>query len=192
MEFNVARQERPVQVVTAFGTIEGRIRCSPSIRTLDDLNLPGAAYLVIHEPAGSGVGMSAAPAQSPLAVQKEAILFARELQGAPPPPRRAGAEKFWRSVVEYRVAQYFLRGTVHIQPGGEPISRLNQRTHLFLALTSASVEGPGLSLEVPFLAVNRLHILSARELDGVAESCAAGGSAETATGDRGFLAEGRV
>ncbi len=57
-----------------------------------------------------------------------------------------------------------MHGFVHVPPGGNPMTRLNQGEHAFVALTSASVIGPGEELATPFLAVNRGHILAARPI----------------------------
>ena len=170
MELSAVPQQRRIEVETVFGTVEGFIRCSSSIRTLDDLNFPRADYLVILEPTGSGVDSPLSGAGGPLAIQKESVLFLREMPAVVRSSPRANAEKCWVSVVEYRVGPFSLRGTVHYPPNSEPIARLNLRTHQFLALTSVLVTGPGRTFEAPFIAVNRQHLLSAREIDGVAEA----------------------
>ena len=172
MEFNMVREERRVEVETTFGTVAGLIHCSSSVRTLDDLNFPRADYLFIYEPKVRGAGTRPSEIQGPLAIQKESILFARELSEVPFSLSRGNPEKFWVSVVEYQVGSFVLRGTVHYPPGGEPIARLNQRTHQFLALTAVRITGSGRTFDAPFLAVNRQHLLSAWELDGAQENTA--------------------
>ena len=170
MEFNMVRQERRVEVETTFGTVQGRMRCHSSVRTLDDLNFPRADYLILEDPTGRGAESPTASNAGPFAIRKDSILFVHELEQEPFSLSRGNPGKFWVSVVEYRVGPLFLRGTVHTPPGGEPIARLNQMTHRFLALTSVSVSGPGREFVAAFVAVNRHHILSARELDGVSET----------------------
>ena len=166
MNLEMERQHRQVSVETVFGTVEGTLRCSALVRTLDEVNQPSSSYVVVHEPADPGTGVAPENA-SPLAIQKEAIRFIREKRSVPRSHGRAEASHYWRASVELRVGPYMVRGIVHVVPGGDPLSRLNQRAHTFMAVTSARVSGPEGSFEAPFLAINRQHILSAREVDGV-------------------------
>ena len=88
---------------------------------------------------------------------------------------------FARAPVRLRVGHFDVEGLVHVPAGGNPMMRLNQQGHPFLALTSASVVGEETQTGVPFLAVNRSHILAAQELSSEAPALAAvSGEHETA------------
>ncbi|HEU4402958.1 MAG TPA: hypothetical protein VFT43_12715, partial [Candidatus Polarisedimenticolia bacterium] len=52
---------------------------------------------------------------------------------------------------------------VYTTPGSDPLGRLNQPGHPFLAMNAATVSGPGVDFATQFVAVNRLHILVAQE-----------------------------
>jgi hypothetical protein len=44
------------------------------------------------------------------------------------------------------------------------MTRLNQASHPFIALTMATIAGRGIELCLPFVAVNRFHVVAAQEL----------------------------
>ncbi len=161
---NIAdRHRRSVHIRTTFGAIEGILASSGMLRLLDDINVVAKRFLTVHDPLL--ISGSWACGDGPIVVSKSSVLYVRELQGcAPPPNNRRVSNHFTRSPVELLMQEHAVHGFVHVPPGGDPMMRLNQGEHAFVALTSASVIGPGDELATPFLAVNRGHILAARPI----------------------------
>ena len=157
------KHRRSVHVRTSFGAIEGVLASSGMLRLLDDINVVARQFLTVHDPLlMSG---SWACGDGPIVLNKSSVLFVRELPGSlPPPGNHRVSSRFTRSPVELLMLEHAVHGFVHIPPGGDPMARLNQGEHAFVALTSASVVGPGEELATPFLAVNRAHILAARPI----------------------------
>jgi hypothetical protein len=103
--------------------------------------------------------------QGRASINTSSILFVRELSE---PPTRGGqrveAARFSRAAVRLRVGDYEVRGFMHVPGRGDPTWRLNHEKCKFIAVTSASVVGPGVEFATPFLAVNRQHISAAQEI----------------------------
>lgn len=165
--------ERTIRIESLHGRIDGRLAVSPGLRTLDELNVFSRHFLVVRRPRiHSGVWSVEADR---VAINKDSILFVTERSGPPPRPAApAGAVRRARAPVRFHVDPYELRGFLHVPRGADPMSRLNQDGHAFVALTSASVVGPDSHFAVPFLAVNRFRVGMAEDLhwagtDGVAE-----------------------
>ena len=153
--------ERRLHIKSLQGNIEGVLRTSPSLRTLDDLNLVARNFLTLHGPSVDGERWG--DQQTRMALSKASILFVIEETGTLG-PRSIDPETYRRAPLRLRIADFDIQGFLHVPHGGDPMQRLNQDGHPFVALTSASIVGPGVELAVPFLAVNRQRIALAVEL----------------------------
>jgi hypothetical protein len=165
MNDSIPRTERrPVRVQTVFGTVEGWLRCAPNLRTLDGINLAPNGFLTLHDPSETFTGQKGRPER--IVLSRSAVLFVTEIgEVAPPAVRRVEAGRYPRAPIHLRVDDYELRGFFHVPHGGDAMTRLGLAPDVtFLALTSVSVLGPDCHLAAPFLAVNRTHILVAREI----------------------------
>lgn len=155
--------ERPVRVHTIDAIIDGYLRTSDTLRTLDDLNLGAPSFVIVHRPqflAGNWSLM-----EGPVAISKASIQFVLEL-GDPPRMAMRQGTRFIRLGGE----DFNIQGFVHVPPGGTCMARINQRDgRPFLAITSALVTGPNAQFAASFLAVNRRHIRFAQEAPSRAE-----------------------
>jgi hypothetical protein len=103
---------------------------------------------------------------APLAVATDSILFVTELaECVPTPGDPHAAARFKRARIRLRLDEYDIDGYVHVPPGGDPIARLNQDRHTFIALTAVTVVGPDTELTAPFLAACRTEILAMQILE---------------------------
>lgn len=153
------REDRAVRVDTVDGAVEGWLRVGAKLRTLDDLNMVAKRFVTIHSPRSLTDSLSVG--SGPLSINKDAILFVREL--SPPPPKSASRlGDFTRAPVQLRVGSFEIQGLVDVPPGAAPIKRLDQDTHLFVSLTSVLVTGPDETVTTPFVAVNRNHVTTAQ------------------------------
>ncbi len=59
-----------------------------------------------------------------------------------------------------------VEGLIHVPPGTRPLDFLNRSTEAFIAVTSATVHLGDQVEQVGFLAVNKAHIISVRDLAG--------------------------
>ena len=57
----------------------------------------------------------------------------------PEPGDPHAAARFKRARIRLRLDEYDIDGYVHVPPGGDPVARLNQDRHTFIALTSDDV-----------------------------------------------------
>jgi hypothetical protein len=147
-----------------FGSIEGSLASSGMLRLLDDLNVVAKRFLTVNEPLFLSGPWS--QGEGSVTVNRDSIVFVVELPGCPPPPGNSRvASRFTRAPVEMLLQNYAIRGFVHVNPNGNPMSRLNQGDHAFVAVTSVSVIGPDEQFATPFLAVNRAHVLAARMIE---------------------------
>lgn len=157
------RQVRRLRVQTTRGCLEGLIRTAPAVRTLDDLNVV-ARNLVTLSDVQALTGDWSLESGS-VALTKSAILYVFETEG---PTLQSsvvkGAARFFRSPVRLWLAEFSIRGFVHVPAGGSAMARLNQQSHSFIAVTSCSVVGPETELAVPFIAINREHIIAGEEM----------------------------
>jgi len=154
--------ERTVRIETLQGSIGGHLLISQLRRTLDELNMVARAFLTVHSSVLDGTGWSFPDGE--LSVNKNNILFLAELSES------AGGQKekfvdFTPAQVRLRVGTFDIEGFVHVPPHADPLQRLNQDAHLFIAVTSGSAVGPDTQFETPFLAVRRSHILAVQPKD---------------------------
>lgn len=179
------RVVRPVRIFTEQLLFDGLLNISLGARTLDELNLTARAFLTLASPRVLGGAWDIG--EGPVAVNKASILFVLEIPDLGAELQKTDEDpemrRFGRAAVRLRVRDYAVEGYVHVGPGGNSLLRLNQSAHPFIALQSAQVSGPAAEFSTPFLAVNRLQILSAQEqfsVNLVAEEVAAGAADETA------------
>ena len=148
-----------MRIETIEGALEGCLHIGPQMRTLDELNMGSKRFVTIHYPKSVtgdwNLGFG------PLAVEKESILFVRELC-APPPGPASSAFNFTRAAVRLRVNRYEIEGFLHVPPGGKVMKRLEQDNHRFLSMTSVLLTGPHDPATMSFLAVNRSFITAAQ------------------------------
>jgi len=170
---------RPVRIVTEKLTFDGLLNISLGARTLDELNLTSRPFLVLSNAVLQSGSWEVG--EGPVVVNKSFIVFVLEIPdlGAAPGGTAEETEmrRFGRAAIRLRTRDHAIEGFVHTGPGSGSLMRLNQATHPFIALQSATVKGPGTEFGTPFLAVNRAHIVSAQELfsvSAVPEEVAAG------------------
>lgn len=152
--------QRHIRIYTLNGSVDGRLDSSVVLRLLDDMNV-GRAFITLKQPESRGGRWPAH--EGSLSIRRDSILFVMELAEPPPRPGNPSAAfqgHFTRAKVDFQVMDFSVTGMLHVPLGGQPIAFLQHETHPFVALTSAVVFGPQLELEVPFLAVNRRHILA--------------------------------
>ncbi len=170
---------RPVRIVTEQITFDGLLNISLGARTLDELNLTARAFLILSNPVLQAGTWDLA--EGPMVINKSSILYLIEIpdlgatlgRGAEEPELR----RFGRAAIRLWLRDCAIEGYVHTGPGNSSLLRLNQATHPFIALQSATVKGPGTDFSAPFLAVNRGHIVAAQEMfsvSAVLEEVAAG------------------
>lgn len=153
--------DRRIRIETDDNTIEGVLRLTSALRTLDDLNIQGKDFVTLYAPVISGSGWNFG--SDVLAVNRRSILFVQELSNPPQRiPNLASANS--RASIRVRVGPYEIEGFLHVPPGGECVKWLNHYSRPFLSLTSVSVVGPTAQFATNFLAVNRRHILAAQEI----------------------------
>ena len=153
--------ERQVRVYTTEGLIEGHLKVSAMLRTLDDLNITTKQFVTIHDADVEAGTLNFRPGT--LSVNRDNVLFV--VEQTPPQRRRATPSfGFTRAGTRLRIGSFDVEGFVHVPPGGTPMSRINQDNHPFMALTSGSVSRGEEQFAVPFLAINRRHVLAAQEL----------------------------
>lgn len=154
---------RTIYIQTTLGAVEGTLASSVMLRLLDDLNVVARNFLTVHDPM-----ILAGPWSSgdgPINLNKRSVLFVKEKAGCPPPiGNRRVSSRFTRAPIEMLLKEFRLQGYVHLPPGGDPLTRLNQLDSTFVALTSVSVIGPAEEFVTPFLAVNQAHVMSAQAI----------------------------
>lgn len=172
------RIERAIRVTTAEGSVEGNLRISPKLRTLDDLNLVARRFVNLHD--ATSVTTNWKLGRGMLAVNKASILFVREV--APPPPRPSGQfGSYSRASVKLCLKGYEIEGFVHVPAGGVVMKRLDQGNHPFISLTDVLIVGEDEQRTAPFVAVNRNFITAAQEIEP--EETTAVASSACAEGD---------
>ena len=58
-----------------------------------------------------------------------------------------------------------IQGDIHLAPGVRPLDLLNRQVETFIAVTNASLSLAGRVRSVPFVAVNKAHIVTLHEED---------------------------
>ena len=151
---------RALRILSIFGEVDGWLQMGAVGRTLDDLNAPAQ-----DEEVPRGTLETVHYRGGPLALNKAAVLFVTEREDwSATRPRRIEAALFTRAAIALWIGEYQISGFVHVPRGDAALARLNQMAEPFLAVTSASVTGPGGELSFPFVAVNRARILAVEDL----------------------------
>ncbi len=159
----IPENQRMVRIFTERAAYDGLLTLLG--RTLDELNAPSRIFLLLDSPSvahGDAIVNS-----SQLAINKSSILFAMECDGPAAVPADLYSyldrRRQTHSVLSLSARDFMIEGSVHILESGNAMMRIYQPGHPFIALTAASIVGPGIELATPFLAVNRNHVLSAQE-----------------------------
>ncbi len=153
---------RRVRIHTATGTVDGSLRASPMLRTLDELNLVSRNFLTVHDPDLSASSLELTGKS--ISINRASILFVHELSGSPTTSGKKVGGTFTRAAVQIQLGEFEVEGFLHVPPGGDVMKRLNHTQHPFLSLTSVSVLGRDTHFATPFLALNFSHILAAQEV----------------------------
>lgn len=162
------RTDRPIRLFTASGLVQGTLRISGMLRTLDDLNIASRSFIQVHDVDRTPEDWKIRSGS--IAVRRSEVLFAVENGDSTRKSGRAGAG-FSRAPMRILVGDYDIEGFVHVPPGGEPMTRILQHAPAFLALTSASVSHADRQFAVDFIAVNRGAIRVAQTLFAQDEEC---------------------
>lgn len=159
------RVRRHVRLETLRGRIDGDLIASAVVRTLDDINVVARQFVTLHD--ATALNQLESLASGPISIAKSSVICLVELSKSPlPTGGRIAPPRLLRAPVQLWVRDFSIHGFLHVQIGGDVMVRLNQTEHPFIALTSATVEGPDGAWSVPFLALNRTHILAAQALTG--------------------------
>jgi hypothetical protein len=168
------REERMIRIYTIHGPFEGLLHTSPGVSTMHYLNVMATTqnYLILEPPLVCAHDWLTKDAG--LAIAIESILFVVELsEFVPKPGDPHEAALFKRAPVRMRLADFVVDGYVHVAPGADPIARLNQDRHPFVAMTAVTAIGPHEECTVPFMAVASRYIAAiqriAQEFDLVDE-----------------------
>lgn len=159
------REERRVRVHTHHGSVEGMLHISSGVSTMHYLNVMSSTqnFLTLRPPLVCSKDWVFE--DGPLAVAMDSILFAVELsEFVPKPGDPREAAQFRRVPIRLRLAEYVVDGFIHVPPGANTISRINQNRHQFIALTVVSVMGPDQQFAASFLAANRRYITAVQEI----------------------------
>lgn len=152
---------RRVRIFTPHGHVDGEVWINPRISTLQHMNVTAMsqAFLVVVPPLEPSKGWNLV--DGALALAFDSVLFVQELESFDNVDSdRTTAALYERCAVRLSVGEYAVEGFIHVPPGGNPIARLNQDRHEFLALSAVSVVGPRHQFAAPFLAVKRSEVVA--------------------------------
>ena len=170
-------ENRRVRVFTAHGHVDGTVRVSSRLSTLNYMNVTARSrsFMVMSPPIEPSSGWNVV--EGTLALAFASVLFVQELRDFDiVDSDREAAALYERCAVRLSVGEYAIEGYLHLPPGGDPITRLNQDSHEFFALSSVSAMGPQAQFATHFLAVKRSEVIalqaigSGASLEDVAES----------------------
>lgn len=156
---------RRLRLITRHGHVDGNVPINPRIATLLYLNITAATqhFIVMSPPIEPSEGWNIA--DGALAVSIDSVLFVQELTSCDYPSDRAAAALYERCAIRLSVGEYAVEGYLHMPPGSNPISRLNQNNHPFFALSAVSVVGPDTQFAAPFLAIKRSEVIALQVVD---------------------------
>ena len=157
---------RRLRLVTRHGQVEGQLRTNPHVSTLHYLNVTAMSQslVVLHPPIEPSSGWNIA--EGALALSIDSVLFAQEMSEYKPiPGDPAAAAKYGRCAIRLNVGDYAVEGFLHLPPGTDPFTRLNQDRHAFFALSAVSVMGPDAQFAAPFLAIKRSEVIAIQSLE---------------------------
>lgn len=162
---------RRIRVYTHHGSVEGQLQTNSGVSTMHYLNVAAATgpFLTLRPPLTCSQDWMFD--DSPLAVAMDSILFVTESsEYAPRPGDSREAARFQRVPIRLRLADHIVDGHMHVPSGSNPIHRLNQDRHAFIALTVVSVMGPQEQFATSFLAANRHYITAVQQIIGELEA----------------------
>ena len=151
---------RRLRLVTRHGHVDGSVLANPRVATLRYLNITSATqhFIVISPPIEPSAGWNIV--DGALAIAIDSLLFVQELTALAFPSDRAAAALYERCAIRLSVGEFAVEGYLHMPPGSNPISRLNQNSHPFFALSAVSVIGPDTQFAAPFLAIKRSEVIA--------------------------------
>jgi hypothetical protein len=152
-------ETRRVLMGTLNGTLEGDLRVSQRLRTLDFLNRNATRFLTVQD--AKVVGSRWSFEGTVVSVNASSVLWVAEVGAMRPGGRRPGAPQLNRSAIRLCFPDCEVLGFLHTPAMGDPVARLNQEQNPFIAITSASMIGSDNEFAAAFLAVNRLHVFAA-------------------------------
>lgn len=162
---------RRIRVYTLHGSVEGMLRTNSGVSTMHYLNVAAATYpfLTLRPPLTRSPDWMFDDAA--LAVAMDSVLFVTEMsEYVPRPGDPREAAQFQRVPIRMRLADFVVDGFMHVPRGSNPIYRLNQDRHAFIALTVVSVIGPAEQFAASFLAANRRYINAVQQIIGEFEA----------------------
>jgi hypothetical protein len=160
---------RPIRVYMDRMTLDGLLNVYLGWRTQDELNSVGRPTLTLESP--QVVAGEWNLDEGPIVINKSSILFATEipdvgatLSREPIPPQE---ERFDYSAIRLNLGAFDAEGYVYTSQGVSAVGRLSLASHTFIALRGASIVGPDVDVVLPFVAINRFHVVVAQELFSV-------------------------
>ena len=162
---------RRIRVYTHHGSVEGSLHTNDGVSTMHYLNVAAAMqpFLGLRPPLTCAQDWMFD--DSSLAVAMDSILFVTELsEYVPRPGDPREAAQFQRIPIRLRLSDFIVDGHIHVPNGSNPIQRLNQDRHAFIALTVVSVMGPQEQFATSFLAANRRYITAVQQIIGELEA----------------------
>jgi hypothetical protein len=169
--------ERRLRIQTVHGAIEGSLPVGEGASTMHRLNVVAATQKFLRLEPPVVCTPDCVFRDGSLSVVLDSIVFVTEVAACVPVPREPhAAARFRRARVMLLLRDYVVEGFVHVPPGGDPIVRLNQDRHKFIALTAVTVRTAENEFSVPFLALNSSELLAVQEVEveEFAQAAAAG------------------
>ena len=158
--------ERRIRIQTAQGAIEGSLPVGAGATTMRRLNVVSATQKFLQLRPPVLCTPECVFRDGPLSVVIDSIVFVTEVaEFVPVPEEPQAAARFRRARVILLLKDYLIEGFVHVPPGGDPIVRLNQDRHKFIALTSVTVKTADQEFSVPFMALNGSELLAIQEIE---------------------------
>jgi hypothetical protein len=158
--------ERRIRVQTAQGAIEGTLPVGQGSSTMHRLNVVAASQKFLQLQSPVVCTPKCVFQEGALSVVIDSIVFVTEVAECVPVPREPqAAARFRRARVILLLEDYLVEGYVHVPPGGDPIVRLNQDRHKFIALTSVTVKTADEEFSAPFMALNGSKLLAIQEIE---------------------------
>jgi hypothetical protein len=158
--------ERRVRIQTIHGAIEGSLAVGEGASAMHRLNVVAATQKFLRLEPPIVCTPDCVFRDGPLSIVIDSIVFVTEAAECVPVPKEPlAAARFRRARMILLLKDYLVEGFVHVAPGGDPIVRLNQDRHKFIALTSVLVRTADNEFSVPFMALNCSELLAIQEIE---------------------------
>ena len=158
---------RRIRVYTQHGSVEGQLRTNSGVSTMHYLNVAATTHPFLSLRPPLACSQDWMFEDSTLAVAMDSILFVTELSEYQPSAGDAReAAQFERVPIRLRLSDFVIDGHIHVPRGSNPIHRLNQDRHPFIAMTVVSVMGPREQFATSFLAASRRHVTAIQPILG--------------------------